>query len=1277
MPAKAAGMSVEARESVKELPMSWHGTAVANSGYPFTYGWGSLHSANGAVTLQRLRCEMLANPEGIDEIHPRLSWEITGAGRHILQTAYQVQVASSPEKLAANDADLWNTGKTASGNSIHIAYKGKALSSRQRCYWRVKVWTSAGASEWSEVSSWSMGLLNKTDWKAAWIGADTSFAWDSAHTKFSRLSARYYRKPFDVKPGVKRATVYIAGPGLYELYVNGQRTGSAVLSQSPTDYRKTVKYNTYDVTTALQQGQNVIGAVLGNGRFFTMRQAYKPHKITTFGYPRLLLQLEVEYTNGKQETIVSDATWKLTADGPIRTNNEYDGEEYDANKEMPGWNTVSFKDNSWQQAALVTAPAGALTAQMNEPMRIVDRLKPVSVKERQPGVYIVDMGQNMVGWLQLKVKGKKGQQVVMRFAETLKNDGSLYVDNLRDAKVTDIYTLKGTGEETWAPSFVYHGFRYAEISGYPGTLDKSALEGQVISDDLTRTGTFETADPTINSIYKNAYWGILGNYKGMPLDCPQRNERMPWLGDRATGAYGESFLFDNAKLYAKWLDDVAQSQTAAGAIPDVAPAYWNYYSDNMTWPGAYLMIANTLYEQYGDLRPIEKHYASMKQWLEYMKTKYLVNGIMTKDKYGDWCVPPESKQLIHSKDSSRITDGALLATAYYYHYLDMMARFAGLLHQPKDAAAFKAAAADIKTAFNRRYFHQDHYGNNTVTANLLPLSFGLAPADARKRVFAHIVDSTMLKYDGHISTGMVGTQWLMRGLTREGRADIAYLIAADRDYPGWGYMVANGATTIWELWNGNTANPAMNSHNHVMLLGDLLVWLYEDIAGIKSSQPGYSQLEVKPSLVPGLDYVNASYHTMYGLVRSSWKKSTDKFTWQLTIPVNTTATVFIPAGSPAGIQEGGQPIGNVKDISFLRMEGDKAVLKIGSGVYEFASDLQLPWKKGIVEDEFIFREAPFPESHAATIAETPKGLIAAWFGGTKERNPDVGIWVSRKEGGQWTAPVEVANGILSDTLRVACWNPVLYQVPGGELQLYYKTGTRVATWKGWMKTSTDGGLTWSSARALPEGFLGPVKNKPVLLDNGELICPSSTEGAGWKVHFECTKDGGNTWTMRGPINDGKTFNAIQPSILSHGKGKLQILCRSKEGVVVQSWSEDNGRTWSPMSATSLPNNNSGTDAVTLKDGRQLLVYNHVKTPAGKSKGARTPLNVAVSNDGVHWSAALVLEGSPVSQYSYPSVIQTADGYVHVVYTWRRQRIRHVKIDPRALELKPINNEQWP
>ncbi|WP_025763697.1 sialidase family protein [Dyadobacter tibetensis] len=335
------------------------------------------------------------------------------------------------------------------------------------------------------------------------------------------------------------------------------------------------------------------------------------------------------------------------------------------------------------------------------------------------------------------------------------------------------------------------------------------------------------------------------------------------------------------------------------------------------------------------------------------------------------------------------------------------------------------------------------------------------------------------------------------------------------------------------------------------------------------------------------------------------------------------------------------------------------------------------WKQGILVDEFIFEKAPFPEAHASTLAETPAGIVAAWFGGTKERNPDVGIWVSRLNEGKWSAPNEVANGIVNDTLRYACWNPVLYQIPKGDLLLFYKVGPKVSAWKGFMIRSKDHGMTWSAPKALPEGFLGPVKNKPVLLDNGELWCPSSSEDNGWRVHFEVTSDFGITWRKVGPINDGKEVFAIQPSILLHPNGNMQILCRSRSQALLTSWSQDGGKSWSPLLPSGLPNNNSGTDAVTLFNGKQILVYNHVKPPGQEAKGPRTPLNVAVSDDGRQWNAALILEDSPISQYSYPSVIQAQDGKVHIVYTWRRERIKYVVIDPEKLKTSRINHGLWP
>ncbi|MBB1286485.1 family 78 glycoside hydrolase catalytic domain [Flavisolibacter sp. BT320] len=897
--------------------------------------------ALNALHIHHLACERLTNPVGIDVTKPRLSWQFSGEERGLIQTAYQVLVASSAEKLAQNEGDLWNSGKIASDQSLHVQYAGKSLQSRQHVFWKVKLWTNNGEERWSAPASFSMSLLQPTDWKGSWIGLDRAFPWDSV-SKFARLSARYFRKEVTAPKNIRKATAYIAGLGLYELYINGQKIGDQVMAPAPTDYSKTVLYNTFDVTPQVKQGNNAIGVVLGNGRFFAMRQNFKPHKWHTFGFPKLLLQLEIIYTDGSKSTVVTDKSWKVTADGPIRTNNEYDGEEYDATKELTGWNTTGFTDTKWLRVEAVKAPGGKLTAQLNQPMKVMDTVRPISIKKLAPGKFILDMGQNMAGWIKIGVIGKRGDKVTLRFAESLQPNGELYVANLRDAKVTDSYTLKGGGRETWCPSFVYHGFRYVEVMGYPGTPSVDDFTGEVVYDDLATIGKLETSNNTINQVYKNAFWGILSNYKGMPVDCPQRNERQPWLGDRTTGAYGESFLFDNGKLYAKWLDDIRDAQTPEGSIPDVAPSFWFYYKDNMTWPGAYLTIAAMLYRQFGDKEVIVRHYPSMKKWMAYMKKKYRrQDGIITKDSYGDWCVPPESPELIHSKDSSRKTDPHLIATAYYYHLLGLMQDFALLTNNLADKVAFANEADRVKEGFANNFYNKAkaQYSNNTVTANLLPLAFGLVPPADAEKVFQQIVQKIMVENKGHISTGVVGTQWLMRWLTKFGRADIAYKLATNTTYPSWGYMAENGATTIWELWNGNTANPAMNSQNHVMLLGDLLIWMTENLGGIQSdkAEVAFKKIQMKPSFVDGLNHVTSSYRSPYGTINSRWEKVAGKLQWNITVPGNTTALVYIPAAQAADVMESGQPANALEGVRFLKMEEDRAVFQVGSGDYVFTT----------------------------------------------------------------------------------------------------------------------------------------------------------------------------------------------------------------------------------------------------------------------------------------------------------------------------------------------------
>jgi alpha-L-rhamnosidase len=539
-------------------------------------------TAHAVLRVTDLRTEQLKNPLGIDIRHPRLGWRIESDEQNVMQTAYHILVASSPELLAQGKGDCWDSGKVKTDASQWITYQGETLKRNTPYYWKVKVYTHTNETDWSEPASWSMGLLNEADWQGQWIGLDHPAPGDS-ETQWSRLAARYLRKEFALTKEVKRATVHIAGMGLYELFINGQRIGEQVLAPAPTDYRKTILYNTYDVTPQLQK-ENAIGVILGNGRFYTMRQNYKPYKIPTFGYPKLRLNLIVEYTDGSRQTIASDISWKLTTEGPIRSNNEYDGEEYDARKELGDWNRTGYDDTNWIPAGRVSIPSGTLRAQMMPGMKVTESLKPVSIR-KQGDKQILDIGQNMAGWLRIRIKGQAGDSIRLRFAERLQPDGEIFTKNLRDAHCTDIYVVSGREPQdaTWAPRFVYHGFRYVEISGYPNAKTED-FTAEVVDDEMAHTGTFTCSDETLNQVLRNAFWGIRSNYKGMPVDCPQRNERQPWLGDHAMGSWGESLFFNNHALYNKWTRDIREAQREDGCIPDVAPAYWNYYSDNVTWP---------------------------------------------------------------------------------------------------------------------------------------------------------------------------------------------------------------------------------------------------------------------------------------------------------------------------------------------------------------------------------------------------------------------------------------------------------------------------------------------------------------------------------------------------------------------------------------------------------------------------------------------------------------------------------------------------------------------
>jgi alpha-L-rhamnosidase len=821
---------------------------------------------------------------------------------------------------------------------------------------------------------WNKKGFDDSKWEAAKIiGPASMEPWGEPRTaEDRRFPARWLRTEFALAKKIQRATVYYSGLGSSELYVNGQKIGDAVLSPAVAQYDKRAFYVTHDVTELLKRGANAMGVVLGGGRFASDRSKIYSGTVN-FGWPKLMLHLRVDHTDGSVSEVVSDETWKVATDGPILTSGEYDGEEYDARKELGPWSKPGYSMNPqyeralekpkpqpagsgtisntaalprWQPVQLVSAP-GPLSAQMIEPIRVTETIKPISYREVKPGVLIYDMGQNMVGWCRLKVKGAAETKVLMRFAETLNPDGTLYMANLRGAKVTDSYILHGGSKEVWEPRFTYHGFRYVEVTGLPGKTTLDAIEGRVVHDDLGYAGEFVCANPLLNQIWTNVFWGTRGNYRSMPTDCPQRDERQGWLGDRSEESRGESYLFDISKLYPKWLQDISDAQRPSGSIPDVAPAYWPIYSDNVTWPSTLIIAPSVLERQYGDTGPIKERYDSAKKWLDYMN-RFVTNGIIARDSYGDWCVPPEDPKLIHSKDPVRQTAKPLLATAYFYNNLKLMERYARLLGKADDAAHFAKWAEEIKTAFNAKFLDRDkgYYDNGSQTSCVLPLAFGLVPEEFRASVFKQLVDKITNETKGHIGTGLIGGQYLCRVLSDNGRPDLVYQMATKTEYPGWGYMIANGATTIWELWNGNTADPTMNSGNHVMLVGDLVIWLNEYLAGIAADpeQPGFKHIVMKPYPVADLDFARATHRSPYGLISSDWRKETDsqkskiRFVWQIEVPPNTTATAYVPTMAKRVLTESGRSLDQARGVKFLRTEGDRMVVQLGSGKYQLISE---------------------------------------------------------------------------------------------------------------------------------------------------------------------------------------------------------------------------------------------------------------------------------------------------------------------------------------------------
>lgn len=876
-----------------------------------------------ASDLKGFRVSRMTEPDGIVRT-AQFSWQTSSKKPNVRQTAYRLRVATSKADLQARRNLLWDSERTESDESVAVPYQGRRLPYQSRIYWQVEVWLNTGEHLKSPVQTFLTGLKHFSE-QALWIGADDADKIVTGDDGSRDLPARYLRHTFTIDGKVKRAILYVSGLGYGTTYINNKPVSPDIFGTLQTDYTKTVYYNTYDVTDLLRRGSNAIGSVLGNGYVLGFNKS-----CVSYGLPRLRAQLVVE-TDRDTLTVVTGTDWKVTTDGPIQRNHLYNGERYEAARQMDDWTLPSFDDSRWQQARQLQAPTGVVQPQPSPCMRIQKELQPQSIRRTADGRYIIDMGQNMVGQLRVRLFGNEGVPVIIRYAELLepKDPDRLYVANLRSAKCTDTYIPAQDGTFTYQPQLTYQGFRFVEISGIEKEPRLKDITGCVIYDQMADQGTFWCDNELLNKLHQNAYWGIIGNYHGMPTDCPQRDERMGWMGDHVMGCYGENMLLDNGALYYKWLQDVWDTQDDEGLIADVAPGFWVVRQKDVAWEALSVYATYMLFRRYNDINAVLKYYPFLQTYMRYLD-RNLKDGIVSTNCWGDWCMPPERPELIHSQDPARKTDGSLISSAMYYSMLIMMGHMAEQLGIEADRANFEKQRQKLKEDYNRHFYHPEtaSYSNNTVTANLLSLEFGLVPEGDEERVLQNIVDVTRDTYRDHVSCGVLGMQHLMTCLTRRGHLDQAMRIILQKDYPSFGYMIEKGATTIWELWNGDTADPAMNSANHVMLLGDVLIWMYGDLAGIRQSanSRAYKELDMYISMPEGMDHVRATHETPYGTVSSEWWRTEVGVTWKVDIPANSSARIHVPSGYTI------QGMHSLRWAS-AEVEAGGICLTVGSGTY--------------------------------------------------------------------------------------------------------------------------------------------------------------------------------------------------------------------------------------------------------------------------------------------------------------------------------------------------------
>lgn len=888
-------------------------------------GCGAVHAEGRLLAAAALQCDATTQPLAVEEVAPRLEWQLAAAGsdmRGVGQSAYRVLVASSQKALDAGQGDMWDSGRVASGDSFGIVYRGKPLAAEKTYFWKVMVWDERGDSApWSAAASWTMA---PAEWTAKWIA--------QAGTTNKTEEMPIFRRQFKVKRKLVRAMLYVSALGQGEVHLNGSKVGDAELAPSWTDYRKTVRYEAYDVTSMLRPGKNAVGVMVGNGMFNVVRTPHRYTKlVNSFGKPMMLLQMRLMYADGKTETIVSDGSWKAAA-GPITFSSTYGGEDYDATKEQAGWDAVKFKDKGWKRVSVVDGPGGKLESEIAPPIEVMKTYTPVKTTEVKPGVTVYDLGQNFAGWPDVKVSGPKGAVLKMIPGELLNEDGTVSQMSSKGPQWFS-YTLKGSGVEEWHPRFSYYGFRYVQIEWASGKGEVASLIGDAVHTSSPVVGEFTSSNEQLNGIHHLIVMAMQNNSVSLFTDCPHR-EKLGWLEETHLVAPGLIFNSNLQGLFAATEKNMADAQKVDGMVPTIAPEYtvfgkqgYGVFDDSPEWGSASVLAEWSAYRAYGDVGELQRSYPLMQRYVKFLEGR-AKDGIVAYG-LGDWYdIGPGGPGL------GKQTTLGVTATMMLYQDAVTMAKIARLLDKPEDAAGYDALASRTGTAFNMRFWNAStqQYDKGSQTANAMPLSLGLVPEAERTTVLDHIV-ADIHAHNDHVTTGEIGYPYMLRALMAAGRSDVEMAMMMRKDPPSYGSQLAAGATALTEAWD---ANPH-SSQDHFML-GGAEEWFYRGLGGIDfdlSRSDKDERITIRPSTVDGVDWVRCSYDSRLGKIESDWKKEGGAFAMDVAIPAGETGTVWVPASDGAGVMEGSTPAEKAAGVTFVQRSNGAAEYRVASGSYHF------------------------------------------------------------------------------------------------------------------------------------------------------------------------------------------------------------------------------------------------------------------------------------------------------------------------------------------------------